>query len=289
MADPVSLIVLAAGVGSVAGKFTECAWDLGKKWLAERFKGHTEKAAAQARENAGQFLIELANRLKQLEDSKTVPEETIKSAQDDPDFSILLQKAMLNSAQTSNKEKHQLLARLVADRLNGTAESRLSVMAKLACDAIPNLTTRQLHLLGLLANIYEFDFTTPLPATQFHQELVARFRPYVGLEFDFHDLSHLEAVSCVRNSSPAGRDFEATLRGRNKNGEFDLERFRSEPTGKSILEMWNRWQLWGVTPMTTGMLVGIYVSDSLAGVVTDCTNLEYRKPPPTPLSIRPHF
>jgi hypothetical protein len=289
MTEPLSRIVRGGAIGSVTGQFTEDAWDTGQKWLAERFKDHNITAAEKARENAGQFLIELANWVKQLEDSKAVADATIKSAQDDPDFSILLQKAMLSSAQTSDKEKHRVLARLVAERLKANSNSRTAVMTKLACDAIPNLTRIQLHLLGLLAIVYDLNLTTPLDAKQYHQLLMARLTRYVGLDFDFHDLSHLEAVSCLRNSAPAGRDFSANLSARNKGGDFDFDRFSREPTGKSILEMWARWELWSVIPTTTGMLVGIYVSDSVAGVITDCSNLEYRKSQPTPLSVRPHF
>lgn len=145
--EPVSLIALGAAIGGASGKFVEKAWDSGEKWIRSYFKDHKENAQKQATENSKDFLNELAQRVKQLEDQKTVSKEKIDQAQDHPDFSAFLQKALLTSAQTDSKDKHKLLARLVSERLTSEPESVFSLASKMACDAlsfasIPNYVAR---------------------------------------------------------------------------------------------------------------------------------------------------
>ena len=103
------------------------------------------------------FLNELAQKVKQLEESKQISQEKINSAQDHPDFSALLQKALLTSAQTDNKDKHVILARLVSERLKTEPESILALGSKMACDAISYATVNQLMILGLAVNFYGCD------------------------------------------------------------------------------------------------------------------------------------
>jgi len=67
--EPLSIIAIGAAVGGAAGKFVEKAWDSGEKWIQSYFKDHKEVAQKKATENTMEFLNELAQRVKQLEDS----------------------------------------------------------------------------------------------------------------------------------------------------------------------------------------------------------------------------
>ena len=115
MADPLSRVALGAAVGGAAGKFVEKAWDSGEKWITSYFADHRPKAIAQAQANSAEFLGDLAQRIKTLEDRGEVSKQDIDTAQEHPDFSVALQKALLTAAQTDDKQKHQLLARTLAE------------------------------------------------------------------------------------------------------------------------------------------------------------------------------
>lgn len=88
--EPLSIIAIGATVGGAAGKFVEKTWDSGEKWIQTFFKDHKEVSQQKAIENTFNFLNELAQKVKQLEDSKLISKEKINSAQDHPDFSALL-------------------------------------------------------------------------------------------------------------------------------------------------------------------------------------------------------
>jgi len=72
MSDPLSLVALGAAIGGAAGKFTEKAWDSGQRWLKTYFANHGKKAQLKAKENSLEFLKELAERVKKLEDEHVV-------------------------------------------------------------------------------------------------------------------------------------------------------------------------------------------------------------------------
>ena len=144
MTDPLSLLALGAAVGGAAGKFVEKAWDSGEKWIQSYFENHHVKAQEKAKENTLSFLTNLAQRVEMLENGKMVSPEQISSSQEHPDFSVVLQKAMISASQTESKEKHQLLSRLVAERIKAAPESLMALTSKMACDAISYTTSNQL-------------------------------------------------------------------------------------------------------------------------------------------------
>src|SRR5438876_199300 len=149
MADPLSLIALGAAVGGAAGKFTEKAWDAGSRWLATFFAGHAETAKKAAQENAAAFLVDLTQRVKVLEEKSSVPRDVISAAQDHPQFSVVLQRAMIAAAQTDDSRKHSILSFLVTQRLANPQETTVAFASKLACDAVAHITACQLEYLGL--------------------------------------------------------------------------------------------------------------------------------------------
>jgi len=274
MPDPASLIAFGAAIGGAAGKFTERAWDAGAKWLDTYYANHKEKTLKKAQQNSAGFLIDLANKIKLLEEQQRISKETIESAQDHPDFSVLLQKALLASAQTENKDKHELLARLVAERLKVGPESRLAVVTKLACDAISGLTTKQLNLLGLLAQLSFVQNQNQVSANYFATHLQHMLGPYKEIEYDNLDILHLEALSCVKHISFSANDLKVILANKNK-GVMDWDGFNNSDLGKRILGMWNKpgIGLTGVSLTSVGMLIGVYVSDLLTKTRTNFGDL----------------
>ena len=75
--EPLSLIAISAAVGGATGKFVEKAWDSGEKWISTFYKDHQELAQNKATENTKDFLQELAQRIKFLEESMQVSKENI--------------------------------------------------------------------------------------------------------------------------------------------------------------------------------------------------------------------
>ncbi len=153
MPDPISLIALGAAVGGAAGKFTEKAWDSSERWLRERFGSHRAAAQKIARENAADFVRELADRVKKLENEHLVKRQQFDDVARHPQFSALLQRSVLNAAETNEQMKHKLLATLVANRMLSPPETTLALASQLASDAITRSTQRQLTLMALQAFI----------------------------------------------------------------------------------------------------------------------------------------
>src|SRR5947207_13350442 len=108
MPDPISLIALGAAVGGAAGKFTEKAWDSSERWLKERFGSHRATAQKQARENAADFIRELADRVKKLEEDRRFKRQELDDIASHPQFSAFLQRSVLNAAETNDHINHKL-------------------------------------------------------------------------------------------------------------------------------------------------------------------------------------
>jgi hypothetical protein len=268
MPDPLSLITLGAAVGGAAGKFVEKAWDSGEKWITSYFADHRPKAIAQAQTNSADFLNELATRVKSLEDSGSVTKEQIEAAQEHPDFSVALQKAMLTAAQTEDRQKHQLLARTLADRLGAKPEGMLAMTSKMALDAIGYMTPVQLKLLGLVADLLYVNPTSPLAPQAYQQWFESRFAPYAAVSFTNLDLLHLESLSCLKHTPILSRDLAAIISQKNS-GAYEPAMLES-PLGAHIKTLWQQ-GLQAVDLSSVGQLVGVYVSDLLTGGNTSFT------------------
>ena len=275
--EPLSLIALSAVIGGAAGKFVEKAWDSGEKWINSFFQNHREKALVQAKVNAMDFLSNLAERVKILEESRTISKDQIESAQEHPDFSILLQKAILSSSQTDSEEKHFLLARFVSERLGSSPESVLSLASKIACDAISYTNIRQLKALGLLATVYDIrpndygqdGLTSEQFYSYFKNWLVIRLKPFQGLRINKLDMLHLESLSCLKWDTFITRDLAVILSVPNKPAYiFNLEDFKTTGIGKEIHDYWENNRLNSATLTSVGQLIGVYVSDLLTKTTT---------------------
>jgi hypothetical protein len=265
MTDPLTLITLGAALGGATGKFVEKAWDSGEKWLVSYFADHRPKALEQAQVNSLDFLDRLAKRVNALEENGAVSKTVIESAQDHPDFSVAMQRAMLTAAQTNDGDKHDLLARMLSERLDANPESLRAMATKLALDAVGYATPRQLKLLALIADLMYVVPSSNLTAQAYGNWFEARFAPYVDVSFSSLDLLHLESLSCLKHSSIISRNLHEVLKSKN-NGEFDPAMLTT-PLVVHIQSLWER-GIKGVDLSSVGQLIGVYVSDSLTGGTT---------------------
>lgn len=272
--EPLSLIALGAAVGGGAGKFVEKAWDSGEKWIQTYFKDHKENAQKQATANSLDFLTELTHRIKQLEDEQKISKEKIDQAQDHPDFSAFLHKALLTSAQTDSTDKHKLLARLVSERLSSQPESVFSLASKMACDALSFTSTNQILLLGLLTNLYAIR-PHPFPPVGLTSEkfqewmdnwVTQRLLPFKTLIIGKQDLNHLESLSCLKINQFIGRDLNQIY----SIGEFkfDFNLLKIADLKEKIQKYWNESKLQAVDLTTTGQIIGVLASDMVSNTQT---------------------
>ncbi|MDR1516674.1 MAG: hypothetical protein LBS52_01000 [Dysgonamonadaceae bacterium] len=270
--EPLSIIALGAAVGGAAGKFVEKAWDSGEKWIKTYFKDHNEVAQQKATENTMDFLNELALKVKALEASNQVPKEVIDAAQNHPDFTALLQKALLTSAQTDSKDKHTVLARLVSERLKSKPESILALGSKMACDAVAYATVNQLMILGLAVNFFAIRPNRYPPffinETSFQgwidSWLIVRLKPYQNISCRQIDLTHLESLSCLKINAFIERGLNGMFR--KENLIYDFEKMTDPSLKESMKTIWNNLQKIDLT--TTGQIIGVSVSDLLLNTST---------------------
>jgi hypothetical protein len=226
-----------------------------------------------ATDNTMDFLNELAQKVKQLEDSKQISKDKIESAQDHPDFSATLQKALLTSAQTDSKDKHIILARLVSERLKSEPESILALGSKMACDAISYATVNQLLILGLAVNFYGIR-PNPFPPhgvneTNFqnymNRWLTQRLKPYEKIEFRQIDIIHLESLSCLKVNTFIGRKLNDMFK--KDMLVYDFEKMTDTQLRDKMKKIWND-GLQKIDLTTVGQIIGVSVSDLLTNTNT---------------------
>ncbi len=271
--DPLSIAIISGTVGGVAGVFSKEVWDLGRNWIHSFYKDHKPKAIAKAEQNSLDFLVQLAQRVKTLEEQGEQQEKVIEDSLNHPEFSALIQKAIIASAQTEDNQKHQILANLVADRLTKESESLFALSSQLACDAIAKLNLRQLKILGLLSTLWFIRPTGyPLPTlekeqfTKFYMDfLTPILNKYKGLTFHKWDLLHLESLSCAKWDPLVSRDLKKVLTPSERSEDLDFTIFAETEVGKEIKRMWES-DLQQCTPTTLGHLIGTYVTSNLVNV-----------------------
>lgn len=259
MADPISLVAAGAAVGGLASKVAEKAWDSGERWLREKFASHAVEAKEQARENAGNFILQLSVHVSEYENQNTLKQEKIFDALRQPQFSSLLQQTILNAAKTSEDDKHDLLARLVAARLVSDAETTFSLASDLASDAIARSTRRQLEMMALCCFISEIHPKYPLKtAADYHYWLSIQLQCFGNFQFSDKDARHLVAISCASYDPMSTRTLAGALllkAGHHLVGELYNDDFTHIPIIDVLQISWD-FGLGGVQLTSVGSIVG---------------------------------
>ncbi|MEA2339005.1 MAG: hypothetical protein QOE82_3012, partial [Thermoanaerobaculia bacterium] len=191
MVDPLSIIAIGAAVGGAAGKLAEKAWDSSEVWLRERFGSHRQEAQQRARNNAAQFVQHLAIQVGVFEHDRRLSEDEIENEESNPQFARLLEQTILNAAETNDESKHDLLARLVANRLVSQSETTLALASQLSSDAIARSTRRQLQLMALACFLNEVRPRDPLQPADYRLWIQVFLRPFEEFHFMDIDARHL--------------------------------------------------------------------------------------------------
>ena len=276
MSDPISTVIIVE-VAKIVFKKT---WELGEKWLATFFKDHHPRARKKAIDNSKDFLNKLATQVAQLEERQQVDRAIIDRALEEPNFGVILQKALIGSSQTESQEKHELLAKLVAMKLDAPQESLRSVVAPLACDAVTHLTPNQLKIIGIQTVLTLIH--PPFNEARVQKEedflnacsrwLTARLSPFADAQIRRIDLMHLESLSCAKLASLGVAKYE--LAGLLKNWkckDFTLtpDALFELPIGEKIKVWWEIQALNRLQLTTTGQLLGFYIVEIMGGPSID--------------------
>lgn len=261
MPDPLSLIALGAAIGGGTGKFVEKAWDSGEKWISSYFQNHQARARETAEKNSSDFLVKLGEKLRALEQSGEISSDQIETALEHPEFSVVLQRAILSAAQTESIEKHQLLSELVVAHLQAKPESMLSLTTKIACEVVEQITQNQLSLLGLILTLRHINPGDALPADRYAGWLKTVLSPYLQVSCSTLDVIHLEALSCIQGT-PFGAEIWSVFTTKNRNG-LDKS-FRDTEEFKHVMKLWPKIQVLKLS--SVGQLLGQQVFSSHTGL-----------------------
>jgi hypothetical protein len=280
--DPVTTIAGTAAITIATEKFVEGAWESGKRWLAARYESHKEKALQKAQENAGSFLEKLRVMVETLEKEGKVPPEVVERALENPGFAIFLQQALTAAAETEEPEKHDLLARLVSERLAAPTESLLALTSRTALEVIPSLSLTQLKVLGLKATIAwlvpKGQPADGTPQDELHRWfldwLAVVWAPYRDLRFRWLDLDYLEARACLRHQERAEYALPWLINVKRVGLGFKASDLVASESGESVATLWEVGQLCRYTLTALGALIGLYVSDLLTGQKTSLEDWE---------------
>lgn len=277
--DPITSIAIISGAtGAVAGKLIEKAWEAGEKWIKEYYKSHAPKAQQKAKENALSFLSKVAEAVKIIQESSRkdpLTIEIIENSFKDPDFSAILQTAIITSSRTSSDDKHKILARLISERLLSQAEDMVSLASSVAVEAIGNLKAKHLYALGLailVERIRPIDIPKDQPQEKLNQIAyefwIENLTPLINKieDLTYIDIQHLVAVNCIDYQSIVGKNLIKILKF--GFGEWDVQKFLTETgEGKKLKEYHGKY-LQHMTLTSAGQLIGTYVKDLVTGMRT---------------------
>ena len=199
--------------------------------------------------------------------NQQVSEEQLMATLEDPSFSVVLQKSILSAAQTDNQNTHDLLARLVSERIQSPPESLLSMASKIACDVVSSITPNQLMMLDLLANIMWLKPATKLDSSEVSSWLHPRMSIASQVNIIYLDYMHLESLSCIKFMELSTRKLPIILQQK-LDDTRNVERFLLTALGQKLNRVWSEDQLEKCTLTTIGQLLGVMTADQRLGIRT---------------------
>lgn len=268
MADPLTLVVLGGAAGGAASELVKKGVECGQLWLREYFASHQAKVTERAAANTSDFLNRLAEKVCKLEEEKSIDRAVVDSVLQDPSYSLLLQKSILSAAESSSGTKHDLLSRIVSERIRHQEEDFFSLCAPLAIEAIARCTKDHLKMLSLLAYMFNLSHKAGLPEPVRAKAFFDAVSPLVDIEVTELDVLHLESISCL---SYSGIVTYAPHQFVDKKFGGDEKVWDALPKYGDInpfLKVWNS-MLLHCFPTSVGQLIGFTAFDQIRGHRTD--------------------
>ena len=271
-------VVLTAALSSSTTLFVSGIARTGYRWFVQRFRGHQPEAWEKALENAECFLKELTTRVDKLEkaaqsDSRT--SSRIERAMSDPDFSVVMQKALMSAARSSSQERHRLLARLLGERLLAGEESLELYASDIACDVLPRLSGKHVRCLALVALLFRIGPGRDLDNVP-DSEIDAAWTHWLECHIaavlprepaTWFDCAHLDSLGCIslRLAKMNSLDKLLSREARKKPRGDTWEHLKATELGRRLVESWDKTNLSSSEPTPAGLLIGTRAHDLLAG------------------------
>jgi len=275
--DPISQSAIEASTKGFVVGLIECA----EKLIKKKFTKFPEKATENAEKNVKSFHDQLLHHITDLKEKKRITETDLANIQANPSFWVLFDKAIMSAAEIDILEKHELLARIVVERIKADSDDTISLASKMACEAIALLSVNQLKILALLFLLKnyqpdnrELDGKTNDEIQIYYQDwLIQRLKLFEDLMPKQIDLLHLTSVSCINLDIASARNLEAHLSLTNITGFwFDIEMFKKTETGSKIVRIWNS-EIYQASLTSIGFIVGIVVYDFITGEKIDLSEI----------------
>ncbi|MDX2470148.1 MAG: hypothetical protein QNL04_06180 [SAR324 cluster bacterium] len=197
MLDPFSLNFLAGAVlATGTSEITKTVVNSGIHWLKETYQGSSDKVIQKATDNTNEFLNQLGEKLKDLEQENKALKAQIGVAFNEPDFIATFRTAMSSAAKTELSEKHNLLSDLITLRIIAGSETTEALAANRAIEVVSYLTGLQIKLLGLYTAFHARERNE---GTYYSDEKILKsaFQPYRNLISEEGDKFHLFSMSCL--------------------------------------------------------------------------------------------
>jgi hypothetical protein len=271
MSDPISLVIAGAVAGGAAGEVVKMSIQSGQLWLRDRFANHKEKVVEVASSNANNFLNKLAEKVNKLEEEHTINRSIVDSVLEDPSYSLLLQKSILSAAEQSSDTKHELLSRIVSERIRHNGDDMYALCAPIAVEAIARCTRDHLKMLALLSYIFclhhNGDYTEEVRAKIF----LTKVAPFCDLTMKELDALHLQSIALLSYERMVSYRPDVFV---DRKFDGEVKTWDSIPKYGDInpfLKTWNN-VLIHCSPSSVGQLVGFTVFDQIHGKKSDLSS-----------------
>jgi hypothetical protein len=279
--DATELVILGSAVGGAVGGLAQTVVAASIDWSRAKYAGHPPAAGAKAVENTRDFLEELIACVQRMEQSNTATHQQIAKAMYHPNYSVVMQQAILGASQTESRDTHILLAAIVSERLRIDEDTTAARVIPHACEVVTALTGRQLKLLGLLYTLQHMQLS-PIPTTVpvdtqktmgllSVQNVLALYHDVDCKQLDWMNLTS-EGCLIARPGMLVSQTLETMLRNATS-PEFSFDRFYMTELGAHLRSIFDS-MLNGMHLTATGSLIGLFVSDQLAHRMTNLAKWE---------------
>lgn len=239
--------------------------------------GKKDKKAAEKANKRGVSLLQRILKTSEKIDKKNpkiIVKEKIEKTLEDPDFVFTLDEAIKSSMKTSDENKHDLLAKIITQRLLSKSSDLVALTSPIACQAVGSLSQKQLLNLALAARVYG---VRPIKTPNFSNEKThnawclkwwkknIEFIMSVPKLKDI-ELTHLISARCISLSFVGSININSVLTDRVR--AWETQEFLTKTAeGKYLRELWGKY-LNKVRLTSVGNLVGVYVADQLTNNTT---------------------
>lgn len=281
MPEPITTaVIVTAAISGAAAGFVKDIASKAPEWLISLVSAQSPAVQKKLNENLNNFVNRLAERVTRLEaDIPAEKASVFEESMSDPSASLMMRKALLSGAVTDNDDRHAILSELIAQRLTADADDMIALAGGAASDVVSSLSSRHIHILGIMATLYKIRPLQPGKADsqeiydkaiagwwngQLEQLCTDNAEKATGLDFD-----HLVGTGCIRLSI-GGHNLKDVFSLKTEKGQYSIT--------EEVLEQYPWWstihKLWGLgmsnaSLTSIGSLIGVLYHDEVLKVRTN--------------------